>query len=220
MTWIHPVVAGYALTDVVTINNTGVYESGDLMTFKGASANFRFLPSSPAFEKYTARASNPNGLQAITGKQSMYITITISATDSTFAAGTSSTVSKTVDIDIYNATDQKVETKTITLELVYNGSSTITARWIVPTFTTLNKSYFHSTASYTGTVNSTKNTLTGTIYIDLDIGEAYKIDGGNTVSLNNFVNLGADLPVLPAGTTTITYTNVSNFKITPRWWKI
>lgn len=220
LTWISPVVAGYALTDVVTINNTGVYESGDLMTFKGASANFRFLLSNPAYEKYTARASNPNGLQAITNKQSPYITTTISATDSTFTAGTSSTVSKTVDIDIYNATDQKVETKTITLELVYNGSSTITARWIVPTFTTLNKSYFHSTASYTGTVDSTKNTLTGTIYIDLDIGEAYKIDGGNTVSLNNFVNLGADLPVLPPGTTTISYTNVSNFKVTPRWWKI
>lgn len=220
LSWIDPVVEGYALTDVVTINNTGVYESGDLMTFRGASADFKFQLSNPAYEKYTARASNPNGLQAITVKQTFFITVTISATDSTFTAGTSSTVSKTVDIDIYNATDQKVETKTITLELVYNGSSTITARWNVPTFTTLNKRYYTNTASYSGTVDSTKNTLTGTIYIDLDIGEAYKIDGGNTVSLNNFVNLGADLPVLPPGTTTISYTNVSNFKVTPRWWKI
>ena len=75
-------------------------------------------------------------------------------------------------------------------------------------------------AEYEGEVDSTKNTLDGVdIYIDLDIGEAYSIDANNNVvSLNNFVNLGGELPLLPPGDTSISYTNISNFKITPRWW--
>ena len=58
-------------------------------------------------------------------------------------------------------------------------------------------------------------------YIDLDIGEAYKEVSGSYVSLNNTVEIGGDLPVLPPGTTTFTYPNtVTQFKVIPRWWKV
>ena len=78
-----------------------------------------------------------------------------------------------------------------------------------------------SSANYVANVDSTANSLTGDLYIDLDIGEAYRIENGGVVSINNFVNLGGELPVLAPGNTTITYDNtISNFKITPRWWKI
>lgn len=69
--------------------------------------------------------------------------------------------------------------------------------------------------------NSSKSALGDPIYIDLDIGEAYIIEGGQYVSVNNSVSLGAELPELEAGTNTITYDNtITALKITPRWWKV
>lgn len=68
---------------------------------------------------------------------------------------------------------------------------------------------------------STKTALGSPLYFDLDIGEAYKIEGGETVSVNGAVSFPAELPVLKPGANTITYDNtVTDFKIVPRWWKV
>lgn len=68
---------------------------------------------------------------------------------------------------------------------------------------------------------STKTSIPGTIYIDLDIGEAYITNNGITSSLNNVATIPAKLPTLVPGTNTFTYDNtVSAFKVTPRWWKV
>ena len=66
---------------------------------------------------------------------------------------------------------------------------------------------------------STMPVLGNPIYIDLDIGEAYKIVGSDIVSVNSGVSLPAELPTLKPGTNTITYDNtITSFKVTPRWW--
>ena len=58
-------------------------------------------------------------------------------------------------------------------------------------------------------------------YFDLDIGEAYKIEDGQTVSVNNAVTIPAKLPVLKSGANTITYDDtITQFKIVPRWWEV
>lgn len=58
-------------------------------------------------------------------------------------------------------------------------------------------------------------------YFDLDIGEAYKIEDGAVVSVNNAVTIPAKLPVLVPGSNTITYDNtITQFKIVPRWWQL
>ena len=69
---------------------------------------------------------------------------------------------------------------------------------------------------------STVNLSLGTIYIDCDLGDAYTLNGSDYVSLNQYIDLGSDLPKLPAnGTATFTYDNtITSFKVTPRWWKI
>lgn len=68
---------------------------------------------------------------------------------------------------------------------------------------------------------STKPTLSGTMYFDLDIGEAYRYEGGNPVAINNAASFGSDLPTLKSGVNTITYTGgMTNFKIVPRWWEV
>ena len=66
--------------------------------------------------------------------------------------------------------------------------------------------------------NSTVQYLGSPTYIDCDIGEAYKIVDGELISLNSYIDLGSDLPVLAPGTNEITYSgNITNLAITPRW---
>lgn len=65
---------------------------------------------------------------------------------------------------------------------------------------------------------STASALSGRTFIDFEIGEAYAIRGGNYVSLNKFVSIGADLIELPPGDTTVYLdSKISSFKVTPRW---
>ena len=60
------------------------------------------------------------------------------------------------------------------------------------------------------------------IIVDCEVGEAYTgYVGQPTASMNQYVDLGAKLPYLGGGSVRITYTsNVTNLKVTPRWWRI
>lgn len=65
------------------------------------------------------------------------------------------------------------------------------------------------------------NQVQGERRIDLDIGEAYIIDGDTISSINNIVSLPNELPTLKAGANEIIYDNtVTELKVTPRWWKV
>ena len=59
-------------------------------------------------------------------------------------------------------------------------------------------------------------------YIDCDLGEVYKYDSqGKIVSLNRYVSLQSDLPVLAPGNNDISgYGDIDNLTVTPRWWRI
>ena len=68
---------------------------------------------------------------------------------------------------------------------------------------------------------STKTALGEPLYLDLDIGEAYKIEDDLPISVNSAVILGTEMPLLKPGTNTITFDNtVMDLKIVPRWWKV
>lgn len=68
---------------------------------------------------------------------------------------------------------------------------------------------------------SSKGSLGAPLYLDLDIGEAYKIEGGQVVSVNNAVTLGATLPTLPPGETEVTFpATITSLEIVPRYWKL
>lgn len=74
--------------------------------------------------------------------------------------------------------------------------------------------------SGTASGNSTLIPLSET-YFDLDIGEAYRIVDGETVSANNIVTIPAQLPTLKSGANTITYDDtITQFKVVPRWWEV
>lgn len=71
------------------------------------------------------------------------------------------------------------------------------------------------------TAVSTATILGHPTYIDCELGEAYKIENDGLISLNRYIDLGSDLPVLTAGVNTFTYDNtITDLKVTPRWWKV
>lgn len=70
-------------------------------------------------------------------------------------------------------------------------------------------------------VDSTQTLLGHPTYIDCDLGEAYKVESGQVISLNAHIDLGSDLPTLASGANTVTFGNtITDLKVVPRWWKI
>ena len=68
--------------------------------------------------------------------------------------------------------------------------------------------------------NSSQSILGNPLYIDLDIGEAYKIENDKVVSINEGVVIPATLPTLSSGVNTITTDNITELQVVPMWWKI
>lgn len=69
-------------------------------------------------------------------------------------------------------------------------------------------------------LHSTKSVLTD-IFIDCDLGEAYKVEDGQYISLNRYIDLGSDLPKLSTGANSFEIDNtITGLKVIPRWWKV
>lgn len=106
-----------------------------------------------------------------------------------------------------------------TIKLEYDGNST------VKLYSSTIQNSGGDTYEVVGTIGqvngySTK-TATDTVYIDLDIGEAYRVNNNRYSSANYAVTIPAKLPTLKPGNNIITYdSTITNFKVTPRWWKV
>lgn len=108
----------------------------------------------------------------------------------------------------------------ISIRVKYNGTDTITMEVdVTDIYNTFNAEYLTEINDVYG--NSSKNATGNPLYIDLDIGEAYKIEGGQVISSNSAVQLGAKLAVLEPGNNEITFPNtVTSLQIVPRYWKL
>ena len=103
---------------------------------------------------------------------------------------------------------------TVTLDVDANGKLTITA-----SFLGSHESCTLQIAGITG--DSTKTALGEPLYLDLDIGEAYKEEDGEMISVNSGVTLGAELPTLKPGDNLILFdSTITDLKVTPRWWTV
>lgn len=136
----------------------------------------------------------------------------------TFTAGTTAGKTSTATITVKNhQTSATLLTVTITATFTYNATrNVINFRWEVSE--TASFAIFSGAPTY---ADSSKSTLPGVTYVDLDIAEAYTVLNGETVSANDHVIIGANVPSLPPGVTEIAYDNtITDLSITPRWWKI
>lgn len=136
-----------------------------------------------------------------------------------FAFGTASTITTTATFTIVT-TYYGTLTADITLSLAYDGASQL-----ILSHTATRPTQF-SSASPRKTIGdvilrSSQIALGNPIYIDLNIGEAYKIENDVPVSVNNGVVIPAELPTLAPGANMITCDNtITQLDIVPRWWKI
>ena len=165
-----------------------------------------------------------NGVNTVAVKQG---DLTVSNTTTfdavSFTKGTSSTITHTYSesIKFYDKNGGYFEiNRSETVQIDYDGTDTITLS--AKEENKPDPLYPVSGISTLGAVNgySTKS-ASGTKTIDLDIGEAYWNNSGTITSLNFAVTLPPKLPTLASGSNTITYPNtITNFKITPHWWKV
>lgn len=130
--------------------------------------------------------------------------------------GTAKTASASVEVGVYvGGTVAQYATITVSLSISAAGVMTIT----VSTGSLGADSFGLSLPAIFGV--SSKSALGDPVYIDLDIGEAYKIEGGAVVGVNSAVSLGGELPELQPGENEIIFDRtVTALKIKPRWWKV
>lgn len=202
------------------IPEESLLNTGDTFTVIGAKVTFTLQSNSPI----TVSVPSGQDLQFYPPESGSdgnkyYLTFRDTIQASSFTKGTANTVTKTASLTL--TTGGTTYNKTVTLEMGLNSNTQLAVDW---SFNAGGVTIEKEDRQYTDLVvtgDSTVYSLTGDLYIDLDIGEAYSVQNGVYSSINNYVSLGGELPTLPPGNSTITYSNtVSNFKITPRWYKI
>ena len=203
-------------------------DTGDVITVSGIKvASYRNYKNYATVHMFHLKTSShiPSGWSYGLYHASTGTTVNVNIPDITLSKGTAYT-SDTAVIDC-NAAGMKIsDGTTITwatsdsITFAYDGTSTITiSHTRNDTLTPTTRSVVRTIESITG--YSTIPYDFGVIFCDTDIGEFYRIEGGEYISMNHVGDLGSDLPTLAPGTNTVTYDNtITELNITPRWWKV
>ena len=205
--------------------SAGIADAGDTITVD-ASTSALLTPigiSALTSESVTSQPSKGTASIAPLSPNSVLLVSKIDNIVDTFTYGTGATKTYTATYSISYAKGGLAKTCTITMvaKLVYSAThntisfsvsvtSSVSADWTRDgSVCTINEASVYSTLSILG--NPT--------YIDCDLGECYRIESGDIVSLDKYINLGSDLPTLAPGSNEITFDNTfTDIKIKPRWW--
>ena len=224
----------YPYTYTREVFETSMLNTGDTIRVAGGRTAFSMRTATGytwGINTSEASASGDNCSVNVTAETTNGMDVMLSCSGHDFVYGTAETYTAgtaVVNGWIYQ-TDSPVNyyqpVITVAYNWEYNGSTTITFRPVI-TITGYGAENIMTASINTvryGAITgiSTKGSLGAPLYIDLDIGEAYKYESGSPVSVNNAVSIGADLPVLPPGETAITFDNtITSLQIIPRWWKV
>lgn len=194
--------------------------TGDDITVSGASVDVVYTDLAKQVNKHNSSVTSATDCTgyASGASHTNRMAFVLDIDSVTFSKGTSSTQTFSASATI-GYMDNTSDSVTITGSVVYDGTDTLTYS---VTATALTGATLTNTAAVPDIFgNSTRSALGSPLYIDLDTGEAYKIENNTAVSVNNAVTIPAELPVLPPGDTTFTYDNtITQFKVLPRWWKV
>lgn len=153
-----------------------------------------------------------------------------------------STVLDPVEFAFSNTQDFVLVTHTVTLKVGMISNASIVTKYYTVTFDVnyhvgtnnldvqlsfyggsddVNQVMMSSASSKGISVDSTVFILGDPTYLDCELGEAYMIEDGEIVSLNKHIDMGSRLPKLVPGETEFSLSsNITECKVTPRWWKI
>lgn len=228
------VMGEITLVDEMRISTNGIdktldsalYDTGDTITFHGAERYYSLTLSTGASSMTITGCSDSNNLFSTTISNDMVVHTTIPTL--TFVAGTAKTVTNDVTIDITvtrpgqsSVSDQLILTQKIK-HYVFNGRHDFEVDWAIKKseFLWVQAGQMLSTINAI-TVDSTLSILGDPTYVDCDMGEAYMIKNGSYISLNQYIDLGSDVPKFAPGENTITFDNtITELNVLPRWWKI
>lgn len=158
----------------------------------------------------------------------LVLEVTISMTEMVITAGTDSSQTDTLTCQVEYMQENDQDTiyttdLTVTVTRTYDAALN-TLTWTFSSSDTGSKlSAWTLEACWVGNIiaDSTISIIGNPTYIDCDLGEAYKYQGTEIVSLNGHIDLGSELPTFAPGTNTVIYDNtITELKIIPRWWKI
>ncbi len=222
-------------TDITWDFDGSLYNSGDPITINRRSnwmGTFSLccavhLPPSTA-RKYSLNSGTSTHAGIITGVGSFMPSqrttkdlLILAGQEMNFVAGTQEEVNGTATIDvIYEDNDtENTATVIVSVAVAYDGNNSITVTTTATASPSLGAITYHR---YLGEITVVSSKYSGdSLYIDLDLGEAYTYEGTEIISLNNSVSLPADLPTLKAGANTVTFDNtISSLQIVPRWWEV
>ena len=137
-----------------------------------------------------------------------------------FAYGTAGTITCSATYN-YAVNGGSASTEQVQVTIAYDGADTISVT-ISRTGTVDAKAHRSTNTVYSTTIyGDSSQIITDPIFIDCDLGEAYIIDNGVYRSLNQYIDLGSQLPKLASGSNTVTFDNtITQLKVTPRYWKV
>lgn len=214
--------------DVTYPYEVGLFESNDTITVSGLKSYFQvkstrsdeyFFDAEIAFSELslkdaTISGSTPNGM--LTYELALpTIVFAIGTTDTRhyyancdykigYTGGGQGSGSASLKIDILHYPDGRIRIDS-SISMPISPYAQFVARYVEFT-------------SIAGT--STKSILGDPTYIDCEFGEAYMISDGDYVSLNEYIDLGSDLPTLAPGNNEFTFddSTMTDVQLTPRWW--
>ena len=205
--------------------NPGLGAPGDTITLQGITVTVKFSPTKTIRPNSTTTSTSGITPEryllsyVADGKNSPIFDIKLPAM--TFTAGTMSTQTSTCNAT-FTATDNSTQAVSVEIEAM-NFSDYVSVGIDFTAYGSFMPLPDPGNCNIkTGVLmaDSTVSALGNPTYYDTEIGEAYKISGGEVISLNSTLILGgADLPVLVPGANTVTYDGtVTQLKIVPRWW--
>lgn len=205
---------------------SGQFNAGDVITLNGASFKwFQDTPGAILSSVSSITHSNNSFSTSYTGTANSTNPATTTVQSLTFIAGTDSTVTDTmtlvgirsgVTVNLYVTTEIAY-----TYDWVAGLSRIYFSTW--RSSTSSDSVYYHvNSVSHSGASGaSTVSILGHPTYIDCDIGEVYMMKSGVPISLNQYIDLGSDLPKLAVGSNQVTFDNtITDLKVVPRWWKV
>lgn len=208
----HRQLKGAALTESFRVRpNYANMNSGDSAKILGGNITVDF--GVPLMDLYNFSQTG-DFVRSATGLNTNILTFNLY--NFAYQYGTAKTASASVEVGVYvGGTVAQYATITVSLSINPTGVISIT----VSTGSLGADGFSLYFPQIYG--NSTKSALGDPVYIDLDIGEAYKVEGGAVVGVNSAVSLGAELPELHPGENEITFDNtITNLDIVPRWWTV
>ena len=136
-----------------------------------------------------------------------------------FVYGTAKTIVSTVEYNYRIAQQNKTETVQVTIAYGGAGSYTIEVSRTGNLSSEVTRGNNNPVIPKMYADSSKPNP--DPIFIDCDLGEAYTNEGGVYRSLNQYIDLGSELPKLASGSNTVTFDNtITELKVQPRWWKV